>query len=61
MSDAPKTFTVTCHEGVPDTFKADKYEVDGNGYLNFWRFDRRIASYSPAAWKAVWEDEASGM
>ena len=55
---APKTVTVIDLTGLPRSFRADKFDVDENGYLTLRADDTVVARFSPAAWHGVYGAEA---
>jgi hypothetical protein len=56
---APKTVTVIDLTGTPRLFRAEKFDVDENGYLKLTDTDGTVvARFSPAAWLGVYDQEA---
>lgn len=56
---APKTVTVIDHTGQPRNFRAEKFDVDENGYLKLTDSEGTVvARFSPAAWHGVFGAEA---
>jgi hypothetical protein len=56
---APKTVTVIDHTGMSRSFRADKFDIDENGYLKLTDSEGTVvARFSPAAWHGVYGAEA---
>lgn len=55
---APKTVTVIDLTGASRSFRADRFDVDENGYLKLTAGDDVVARFSPAAWHGVYGAEA---
>jgi hypothetical protein len=45
-------------EASTQSFKADLFDVDENGYLTLRSDDAVVARFSPAAWHGVYDEEA---
>jgi hypothetical protein len=51
-------YIVLTSEGRQYTIKAQDFEVDGDGELNFTSNGKKAATFSRGTWNAVWLDSA---